>query len=787
LVWTPRPSLSNLITWSDVCWSPELGIFVAVGVLGNATETINNSNVAVSRDGITWVAATSGVLNYNWRSVCWSAELGLFCAVSVSSTSNKRIMVSRDGYNWNAIGNGVIGLSDWSGICWSPELGLFCVTGPSNILVSRDGYIWTTTPTGGNLTFHQITWAAEIGLFCAVSNGGAGNNQVIVSRDGYNWITATSGVATTTWYGIAWSPELGIFCAISYGEKNSRVMITNPAYRMPTTKSIQTLLNDGKYNINIPSASSGSFRTYYYNNNANIIKIGNTSFFDLSYISFNETFDNGSTRGTFGWDLSANNGDITTQITNPGTYLSMVSWNTVGFKSINLPIAYSSTKFNNIAFNISLTNGRNVIPFLLGISNNINIFNATNKIGFYIVNNDANDGSMNIFVRVNSTDVYTLTSSAFANIQYILNMDFFSNYIVFSVANANTPTIIINSYTYNSIPSYNSYIGTYFSSNTAVGNSRYAYIHDIKWRLSSDITRFDNSISIGNTNKQNIPYQSYVNKYSNIGVGNIFTALTAGFQNIGIGNAIATSMTTGYNNVFIGNSVAISSTSSGNTVAIGTNAGSIILPATTILYYPFDVDSLNYASGVGVVNGTLQGATISNGIYKVGTGSLNGNSGIANNYFSIPSVPKNNNGYSFSFWIYMNVSSWTGMAFTFDGGLNNRIFAYVNGGIMQFATGSTNFFSTITIPLQTWTHFAWSITTGSASTIYVNGSLYTTTTTIPYVSNGTFTSHIICGDPQGVQYGINGYLDDFRYFDGIITSSDVQSLFITIVILILLI
>jgi len=243
LVWTLRSSLSNLIDWSDVCWSPELSRFVAVGNL-DVSETIKNSNVAVSDDGgITWVAATSGVMNYYWRSVCWSAELGLFCAVSLNSlSSTNRIMISKDGYNWDKISvpGGVL-----SGICWSPELGLFCATGYSNILVSSDGKIWTTTPTGGTLTFHQITWAAEIGLFCTVSDNGAGNNQVIVSRDGYNWTTATSGVVATNWYGIAWSPELSIFCAMSYGTQNQRIMITNPLYRTPTTKSAYWSLTAG--------------------------------------------------------------------------------------------------------------------------------------------------------------------------------------------------------------------------------------------------------------------------------------------------------------------------------------------------------------------------------------------------------------------------------------------------------------------------------------------------------------------------------------------------------------
>ena len=586
--WTYRPSLNTLSTsdghnirWGSVCWSRELGRFCAVGndagaAFNTKSEAINNYCVALSSDGINWNLSTSGVKNYYWAYVCWSAELGLFCAVSFGSASSNRIMVSRDGYNWSNATNGN-GSYNYIQVCWSPELGLFCAVGNNGIVVSRNGYDWSPSISGvRNTSWAGVCWSPELGLFCAVSPTltVSGNDEVIISRDGYNWREATSGVAPIGWGSVCWSPELSIFCSLSYSGTNTRrAMITNPIYRLPTTKSIQTLTNDGYYNINIKSTASDNFPPDYYNNNVNMIKIGNNSFFDLSYISFNETFDNGTTRGTFNWDLSANNGDTTTQITNPGTYLSMLSWNTVGFKSINLPIAYSSTKFKNISFNISIANGRNITPFLLGISDNISIFNATNKIGFSISSIAANDGSMNILVNVNNTNVTTLTSLAYPNTQYILNMDFFSNYIVFSLANANTPTIIIGSYTLTSMPNYNSYIGAYFSSNTAVGNSRYAYIHDIKWTLSSDITTFDNSISIGDTNKQ--AYTSYVvNKYSNIGIGkNIFPTLTSGFQNIGIGNAIATSMATGHNNVFIGNGVATSITSTGNTVAIGTNAG----------------------------------------------------------------------------------------------------------------------------------------------------------------------------------------------------------------------
>jgi hypothetical protein len=47
--WTPRQTPANY-GWSDVVWSAELGIFVAV-----ANDTINsNDKVMTSPDGINW-------------------------------------------------------------------------------------------------------------------------------------------------------------------------------------------------------------------------------------------------------------------------------------------------------------------------------------------------------------------------------------------------------------------------------------------------------------------------------------------------------------------------------------------------------------------------------------------------------------------------------------------------------------------------------------------------------------------------------------------------------------
>jgi hypothetical protein len=90
--WTSRTSASDN-AWFSVCWSAELGIFVAVSQSGTG------DRVMTSPDGITWTLRTSAVDN-QWSSVCWSSELGIFVAVSNTGTGD-RVMTSSDGITWN--------------------------------------------------------------------------------------------------------------------------------------------------------------------------------------------------------------------------------------------------------------------------------------------------------------------------------------------------------------------------------------------------------------------------------------------------------------------------------------------------------------------------------------------------------------------------------------------------------------------------------------------------------------------------------------------------------------
>jgi len=82
--WAVGASAANN-NWLSVCWSPELTLFVAVSMTGT------NNRVMTSPDGINWTSRVSAS-NNDWVSVCWSPELTLFVAVSITGTGNRVMM-----------------------------------------------------------------------------------------------------------------------------------------------------------------------------------------------------------------------------------------------------------------------------------------------------------------------------------------------------------------------------------------------------------------------------------------------------------------------------------------------------------------------------------------------------------------------------------------------------------------------------------------------------------------------------------------------------------------------
>ena len=180
-------------TWVSVTWSPQLGLFVAVGNSGTA------KNSAYSPDGKNWFAATTDIrlvdTATNWFLVTWSPQLGLFVAVGAGGTA-KNSAYSPDGKNWFAATTDIrlVNTStSWTSVTWSPQLGLFVAvgnSGPTNrSAYSPDGKNWfaatTDIRTVDTSTFwNSVTWSPQLGLFVAVGNGGTAKNSAYSSGTG---------------------------------------------------------------------------------------------------------------------------------------------------------------------------------------------------------------------------------------------------------------------------------------------------------------------------------------------------------------------------------------------------------------------------------------------------------------------------------------------------------------------------------------------------------------------------------------------------------------------------
>ena len=210
--------------WRDVCWSPELRIFVAVGVADP------NAYVIYSSDGIQWTSVS--VDNNHWFCVEWSPQLRIFVALAMFGATNNRLMTSTNGKDWTMRTLPVN--NRWMDVCWSPELGIFVATaetpGTSNlVMTSKNGIDWSLqTPSQGN-SWYGICWSPELRIFVAVA--GSGTSRVMISNNGTNWqaIGLSQGVPNIFWISICWSSQLGLFVAVAagWGGGNNNYIMTS--------------------------------------------------------------------------------------------------------------------------------------------------------------------------------------------------------------------------------------------------------------------------------------------------------------------------------------------------------------------------------------------------------------------------------------------------------------------------------------------------------------------------------------------------------------------------------
>jgi len=285
--WTER-SISHAYVWQNVCWSSELGIFCAINS--------NSAVVMTSQDGISWTESSIPHA-YSWQHMAWSPELGIFCAVNNGSAV---AMISPDGITWTeySIPHGY----QWDGLCWSPELSLFCAVNNNSsnvVMTSPDGIVWTERSIPANYGYITVCWSSDLGIFCAVNS--FSSNVVLTSTmslsNSLNTVLAPKSQFTITTNG-----NIGV--NITSPSSTARLHIYDPIVTGTNFSSCSLLID--RFNTTTGSSYSGChimLRGGYDSAN------GTT---DTTTMGSDSTGNNrndfiaclGGTTGTFSWNSS---------------------------------------------------------------------------------------------------------------------------------------------------------------------------------------------------------------------------------------------------------------------------------------------------------------------------------------------------------------------------------------------------------------------------------------------------------------------------------------------------
>ena len=255
--WNLQSAGSTSMSWYSAAWSPELGIFVAVGApVGSAA-----SVVIYSADGITWTKVNSPTnalgSQMAWFRVTWSPLLGLFVAVGGPVTPSAdlgRVMTSPDGRVWTIRTTASTGTQaiNWNNVVWSPDLALLVAVGQDNAgsaltnlaMTSPDGVTWTmhAAPAGSpaDVVWYGLAWSPSVGLLVAtgVSPTSASGTHVMTSPDGATWTGRTSPADSGGGFvEVVWSPDWLLFAAVSDVPATTSVM-TSPDGVTWTTRTL---------------------------------------------------------------------------------------------------------------------------------------------------------------------------------------------------------------------------------------------------------------------------------------------------------------------------------------------------------------------------------------------------------------------------------------------------------------------------------------------------------------------------------------------------------------------
>lgn len=196
----------------------------------------------------------------------------------------------------------------------------------------------------------------------------------------------------------------------------------------------------------------------------------------------------------------------------------------------------------------------------------------------------------------------------------------------------------------------------------------------------------------------------------------------------------------------------------------------------------------NFATLVGVYDGTLYNGVVIDTSTNIGNGDLNLSSSNnqylmnSNSYTSPTST--SGNGMTFTGWFYPNGSQVVN-APIFDissSTTNSAILLTCSGGTLPTVSGSyngTTITSNITAPINTWHFFAYMIQsngTNANQVLYLDGSYVATNAVATYTGGVVYNNNILGYTGNGSNY-FNGKINDFRYYNRVLTPSEINVLY----------
>jgi hypothetical protein len=277
-------TIASVNTLNSIAWSPQLGIYLTVG--------LNNSNVAFSStsvDAITW--SNNTVLDdiEYLSSVIWVPEIKRFVAAG-SYTPNGGLdhyafyASTLDGIIWDISGQ-IASNSDsqLNSVMWSREQGRLSAVGEAGFYASaraeKDSLIWDYS---GNITgitkYTKVIWASHLQRFVAVGTNGVIGNY-ISSLDGVIW--DLSGDIPKPGIGVCWTADIG---KLFIPDTNGSVYYTAPKFVLQTTYN---LFEDATLNVLKINGDSSFNKNVYIEENT----VVNGSLDVNGDVSFNARLD----------------------------------------------------------------------------------------------------------------------------------------------------------------------------------------------------------------------------------------------------------------------------------------------------------------------------------------------------------------------------------------------------------------------------------------------------------------------------------------------------------------